>query len=199
MTTRAQLVLLRRHTQVLLPHPVLLRPLEHSQYKFMPIPASLMHTRGTPIYNQMTGHGNTSSTTGTGTGTSTSLGGERHAGHTGTDGPIGGARVAGATGDNTSLGDSSRLGDDSRHGGNTRPAVSSGTYDGNSEASIKSGVIGFAPGSGGQGHAALPSSNSAEDRLDRNQVVGQGTTGTNTGSGLRNETIPEQPSTLPGR
>jgi hypothetical protein len=147
----------------------------------------------------MTGHGNTSSTTGTGTSAPTGSGGERHAGHAGTDGPIGGARVAGASDDNSTLGDSSRVEDSSRHGDNARPAVSSGTYDGNSDASIKSGVIGFTPGSGGQGHAALPSSKSAENRLDRNQVVGQGTTGTPTSSGLGNETIAEQPSTLPGR
>ncbi|KAF2622456.1 hypothetical protein BU25DRAFT_209006 [Macroventuria anomochaeta] len=163
--------------------------------------------QATPIYDQMTGHGNTSSTTGetlrfsnspnvgagtgTGTSTSTGLGEERHAGHVGTDGPIGGARVAGTPGD------TSHLGDSSRHGDNSRPQVSSGAYDGNSEASIKSGVIGFAPGSGGQGHAALPSNSSAEDRLDRNQVVGQGNTGTNTGSGLRNETTHEQPGTFP--
>jgi hypothetical protein len=141
----------------------------------------------------MTGHGNTSSTTGEtpkfsnspNVGTSTGLGEERHAGHVGTDGPIGGARVAGPFGDDTRLEDGSR------------PQVSSGAYNGNSEASIKSGVIGFTPGTAGQGHAALPTNNSAEDRLDRNQVVGQGNTGSNTASGLRNETIHEQPSTLP--
>ncbi|KAF9695509.1 hypothetical protein EKO04_006348 [Ascochyta lentis] len=156
----------------------------------------------TPIYNQMTGQGNPSSTTGEtprfsntpnvgagtgtgiGTGTSTGLGEDRHAGHVGTDGPIGGAR------------DSTHLGDSSRHSDN-RPQVSSGAYNGNSEASIKSGVIGFSPGSGGQGHAAMPTNNAAEDRLDRNQIVGQGNTGTNAGSGLRSETIHEQPSTLP--
>lgn len=161
--------------------------------------ALLTTSSSTPIYDQMTGHGSTSSTTGTGIGELTGLGGERHSGHAGTDGPIGGAHVAGASGDKSTLGDSFRVGDSSRHGDNARPAVSSGTYDGNSEASIKSGVIGFTPGSGGQDHAALPSSNSAEDTLDRNQVVGQGTTGTNTSSGLGNETIAEQPSTLPGR
>lgn len=145
----------------------------------------------------MTGHGgNASSTAGeasrfsnnptAGAGTTTGLGEERHAGHAGTDGPIGGARVAGTSGDDSQL-DSSR------------PHVSSGAYNGNSEASIKSGVIGFSPGSSGQGHAALPSNNAAEDRLDRNQIVGQGNAGTNTGSGLRNETIQEQSSTLPGR
>lgn len=155
----------------------------------------------------MTGHGNSSSTAGetsrlsntpnvgagTGTGTSTGIGEERHTGHVGTDGPIGGARVAGVSSDN------SHLGERSHHGDSSRPKVSSGAYDGNSEASIKSGVIGFTPGSGGQGHAALPSNNSAEDKLARNQVVGQGNTGTNTSSGLRNETVHEQPSTIPGK
>lgn len=152
----------------------------------------------------MTGHGNTSTTgetpkfsntpnvgagTGTGTSTSTGLGTDRHVG---IDEPIGGARVGGTSGDNSHLGDSSRLGD------NTRPQVSSGAYNGNSEASIKSGVIGFTPGQGGQGHAALPSNTSVEDKLDRNQIVGQGTTSANTSSGLRNETN-EQPSVIPGR
>ncbi|KAF1364372.1 hypothetical protein EJ07DRAFT_172374 [Lizonia empirigonia] len=146
-------------------------------------------TQSTPIYDQMTEHGTTSSTSGetsgfsnnpnvgagAGTATSTGLGEERHAGHVGTDGPIGGVHVGDASGDSS------------------RPHVSSGAYDGNSEASIKSGVIGFTPGKVGQSHAALPSGNSAEDRLDRNQAVGQG----NTGSGLRNETFQEQPSVLP--
>jgi hypothetical protein len=153
--------------------------------------------------------------TGTDTGTDTGLGEQRHAGHIGTDGPIGGPRVAGTSedsshhgnnsrlGDNSGLGDNSRLEDsshlrdNSQYGDGTRPHVSSGTYDGNSDASIKSGVIGFTTGSGGQGHAALPTSNVAEDRLDRNHIVGQGSTGSNTGSGLRNETINEQQSTLP--
>ncbi|KAJ4331635.1 hypothetical protein N0V95_009847 [Ascochyta clinopodiicola] len=154
----------------------------------------------TPIYDQMTGHGNSSNThnvvagtgTRTGTGTSSGLAEDRHAGHVGTDGPIGGARVAGASADHTNQMDSSRHSD-------SRPHVGGGAYDGNSEASIKSGVIGFTPGSDAQGHAALPPNNAAEDRLDRNQIVGQGTTGTNTGSGLRNETTHEQPSVLPDR
>ena len=132
----------------------------------------------------MTGHDNTSSTTGetprfsntpnVGAGTSTGLGEERHAG------------------------DDSHLSDRSRVGDGSRPHVSGGAYNGNSEASIKSGVIGFNPSHAGRSHAALPSNNAAEDRLDRNQIVGQGNTGTNTGSGLRNETIPEHPGTVPG-
>lgn len=154
----------------------------------------------------MTGHSNPSSATGgtstvgagTGTGlgtsTATGLGGERHAGNVGTDGPIGGARVAGTSGDSSHVGDSARHDD-----GAQRPHVSSGTYDGNSEASIKSGVIGFTPGQAGQGHAALPNNSSVEDKLDRNQIVGQGNAGTNSSSALRNEVSHEQPSTLPGR
>lgn len=110
-----------------------------------------------------------------------------------------GAGTGTGTSTSTGLGDNSHLGDSARHGDSLRPQVNSGVYDGNSDASIKSGVIGFAPGEGGQEHAALPSNSSAEDRLDRNQVVGQGNTGTNTGSGLRNEVPHEQPSTLPGR
>lgn len=129
----------------------------------------------------MTGHGTT---------TSTGLGGDRYVG---TEGPIGGARVGSTSGDNT-LGDSSRVGD------SARPQVSSGAYDGNSEASIKSGVIGFTPGQAGQGHAALPNSSTVEDKLDRNQIVGQGPAGANTGSELRNEvSANEQPSVIPGR
>ncbi|KZM24692.1 uncharacterized protein EKO05_0007096 [Ascochyta rabiei] len=164
--------------------------------------------QATPIYNQMTAHGNSSATagetprfsntpnvgatarTGTGTDTSSGLAEDSHAGHVGTDGPMGGARVAGASGNHTNQMDSARHSD-------SRPHVSGGTYDGNSEASIKSGVIGFTPGSGAQGHAALPPINAAEGKLDRDQLVGQGTTDTNTGAGLRNETIREQPSTLP--
>jgi hypothetical protein len=85
-------------------------------------------------------------------------------------------------------------------GDSTRPQVGSGAYDGNSEASIKSGIIGFTPGQAGQGHAALPNNSTVEDKLDRNQVVGQGVTGANTSSGLRNEvSTSEQPSVIPGR
>lgn len=151
----------------------------------------------------MTGHG-TSTTgespkfpnspnvgSGTGTTSSTGLGGDKHVG---TEGPIGGARVGGTSGDTTRVGDSSQV------GVTARPQVSSGAYDGNSEASIKSGVIGFTPGQAGQGHAALPNNSTFEDKLDRNQVVGQGATGANTSSGLRNEvSTNEQPSVIPGR
>ena len=156
-----------------------------------------------PTYDQKTGHNITSSTTNetpkfsntpnVATGTSAVPGEERHAGHVSAGGPIGGARVAGTSDDNTHLGGGSHLAN------SLRPKVNSGTYDGVSEASIKSGVIGFAPGSSSQGHAALPSNNSAEGSLRPNQVVGQGSIGTNTGSGLRNETVQEQPSILPGR
>lgn len=81
----------------------------------------------------------------------------------------------------------------------TRPQVSSGAYDGNSDASIKSGVIGFTPGQAGQAHAALPNNSPVEDKLDRSQIVGQETTGVNTSSGLRNEITEDQPSVIPGR
>lgn len=151
----------------------------------------------------MTGHGNTSSTTGqtsnpgagagVGSSPSTGLSGETHTGNVGTDGSIGGSRLTGATGNDSHIVDSTR------HGESVRPNVSSGTYDGNSEASIKSGVIGFTPGQAGQGHAALPNNSSVEDSLNRDHVVGQGNTGANTSSGLRNEVAQEQPSTLPGR
>lgn len=98
--------------------------------------------------------------------------------------------VGAGTGTATSTG----LGDSSRVGDSARPLVNSGAYDGNSEASIKSGVIGFTPGQAGQGHAALPNNSTVEDKLDRNQVVGQG------GTGLRNEvSTNEQPSVIPGR
>ena len=129
----------------------------------------------------MTGHDTSKST-------STALGGDRPIG---TDGPIGGARVGGTPGNSSHLEDSSRGGD------STRPQVSSGAYDGDSEASIKSGVIGFTPGQAGQGHAALPSNTTVQDKLNRDQVVGQATTSS---SGLRNEvTTKDQPSVLPGR
>lgn len=141
----------------------------------------------------MTGHGTSNTANvgaGTGMATSTGLGEDRHAG---TAGPIGGTRAGGASGDSSHF-------EDSRVGDSTRPHVSSGAYDGNSEASIKSGVIGFTPGQAGQGHAALPNNNPVEDKLDRNQIVGQGTSGANTSSGLRQEvTTNEQPSVIPGR
>lgn len=104
------------------------------------------------------------------------------------------------TGENTTIGAGTGIGGE----GNSvqRPHVSSGTYDGNSEASIKSGVIGFTPGQAGQAHAALPDNNPVEDRLHRDHIVGEGNAGTNTNSGssgLRNELSQDQPSVLPGR
>lgn len=148
----------------------------------------------------MTGHGTDTAgqtpkfsntpTVGTGTGTTTSTG-LSEGRHAGTGGPIGAGGIASG---NSQLGDRSHLGD------STRPQVSGGAYDGNSEASIKSGVIGFTPGQAGQGHAALPSNSTVEDKLERSHVLGQGTTGANTSSGLRNEaTTNEQPSVIPGR
>ncbi|KAL1645130.1 hypothetical protein SLS61_008453 [Didymella pomorum] len=131
--------------------------------------AATAGTGTTPIYNQMTGHG--TSTTGETPKFSNS------------------PNVGAGTGTTTST----ALGGDS-----TRPQVGSGAYDGNSEASIKSGIIGFTPGQAGQGHAALPNNSTVEDKLDRNQVVGQGVTGANTSSGLRNEvSTSEQPSVIP--
>ncbi|KAH9870145.1 hypothetical protein J1614_007067 [Plenodomus biglobosus] len=55
-----------------------------------------------------------------------------------------------------------------------------------STASIKSGVIGFGPGE--QGHAALPTYNSAEQNLSRDQVVGGGDLGSSEGQGLQSNT-----------
>jgi hypothetical protein len=46
-------------------------------------------------------------------------------------------------------------------------------HEGMSEASIKSGVIGFGAGER-QGHAALPQHQNPEADLDRNQIVGGG-------------------------
>ncbi|KAF2999468.1 hypothetical protein E8E13_008283 [Curvularia kusanoi] len=137
------------------------------------------HQGTTPIYDQMTGHGKTTSTTGENTtvGAGTGIGGQ-HVGNTATEGRIG---------------DSSHIGD----GAVQRPHVTSGTYDGNSEASIKSGVIGFSPGQAGQEHAALLNNSPVEDKLSRDQVVGQGAAGTNNSSGLRNEVTQDQPSVLP--
>lgn len=67
-----------------------------------------------------------------------------------------------------------------------------------STASIKSGVIGFGPGE--QGHAALPTHNSAEQNLSRDQVVGGGDLGSAEGQGLQSNTgaVPtSQSSTSP--
>jgi hypothetical protein len=64
------------------------------------------------------------------------------------------------------------------------------THEGLSEASIKSGIIGFDSGQR-QEHAALPSHN-PESELNRNQIVGGG----NTGQGPTTADTTSQPSTL---
>lgn len=90
-----------------------------------------------PIYNEMTGHGASSTAQPTTTGTTS----------------------AGQTGLSSSLGASDNL----RESGRPSTLSAAHGHEGMSQASIKSGVIGF--GSGEQGHAALPSNN---------QIVGGG-------------------------
>ncbi|KAF2828081.1 hypothetical protein CC86DRAFT_203925 [Ophiobolus disseminans] len=132
----------------------------------------------TPIYDSMKG---TSSTQPTIAGTSTSTGqtapsyGLGHTQHTGTDGPIGSHSTIG--------------------GENARPDVNptgaGHVHQGMSEASIKSGVIGFGGTGQRQEHAAL-SSHNPESNLDSNQIVGGG----NTGRGPTTADTAEQPSAL---
>jgi hypothetical protein len=125
-----------------------------------------------PIYHEMKGtssaHPTTAGTTTSAgqTGTSTGLG---HTEHTGTEGFLGGHNAA------------------ADH--SVRPGAPGA---GVSEASIKSGVIGFGAGER-QEHAALPTHQNLEANLDRNQVVGGG----NMASGPTIADTSEQPSTLP--
>jgi hypothetical protein len=64
-------------------------------------------------------------------------------------------------------------------------------HEGMSEASIKSGVIGFGGAGQRQEHAAL-SSHNPESNLNRDQIVGGGTTG----HGSTKTDTSDQPSTL---
>ena len=133
----------------------------------------------TPIYDSMK---STSSTQPTTAGTSTSVGqadtstGLGHTQHTGTGGPTGShGTVAGE---------------------NTRPDVNprgaGHTHAGMSEASIKSGVIGFGGAGQRQEHAAMSSQQNPESDLNRNQILGGG----NTARGPTTADTAEQPSTL---
>jgi len=99
--------------------------------------------------------------------------------HMGTDGQIGSAGQYGTAGHHGAAGQHSVP---AASGDSPRPEASPITGDANnanSEASIKSGIIGFAPDGRGN-HAALPQQNDAEDRLRGDQIVGGG-------SGLKNE------------
>jgi len=142
-------------------------------------------------------------TTGTAAQSSTGTAGTASGATTAQSPPIynqmtGHSQAPSTTGENTTIGAGTGIGGEGN--GVQRPHVSSGTYDGNSEASIKSGVIGFTPGQAGQAHAALPDNNPVEDKLHRDHIVGEGIAGTNTNSGssgLRNELSQDQPSVLP--
>jgi hypothetical protein len=124
-----------------------------------------------PIYDQMKSSSSAQPTT---TGTTTS------AGQTGTSTGLGHTEHMGTGG---SLGDHS-----------VRPGApgAGNMHEGISEASIKSGVIGFGTGER-QEHAALSSRQNPEAGLDRNQVVGGG----NMAPGPTTADTSEQPSTLP--
>ncbi|KAF2025734.1 hypothetical protein EK21DRAFT_103721 [Setomelanomma holmii] len=120
-------------------------------------------SQSTPIYDQMTGHeGNTTGTT--------------HSTTTDSSTP------AGQTGASTGLGDSSRP--------NVSPTGAGHIHEGISEASIKSGVIGFGTGER-QEHAALSSHNPSTD-VNRDHILGGGATGT----GPTDRDPADQPSTL---
>jgi hypothetical protein len=67
-------------------------------------------------------------------------------------------------------------------------------HEGMSQASIKSGVIGFGTGER-QEHAALSSRQNPEANLDRNQIVGGGSMA----PGATVSETSQQPSVLPGR
>lgn len=94
--------------------------------------------------------------------------------------------TAGQTGLSSGLGKSDNLHE------SDRPSTLTSTHghEAMSQASIKSGVIGF--GSGEQGHAALPSNNQAESNLQHNQIVGGGdsTLGTSAQSGVSSSAAP---------
>jgi hypothetical protein len=107
------------------------------------------------------------------TDTTTGLG---HTEHTGTEGTLAGhSAVAGQS---------------------VRPgALGAGNmHEGMSQASIKSGVIGFGTGER-QEHAALSSRQNPEANLDRNQIVGGGSMA----PGATVSETSQQPSVLPGR
>jgi hypothetical protein len=120
------------------------------------------------------------------TATSTGLG---HSEHTATEGPMGTT--------STVLGQSEPVGTGAALGSgitsqSSRPGAGA-MHEGMSTASIKSGIIGFGT-SERQEHAALPSRHNQEENLDRNQIVGGGSSGhaptsTQTSTG-------DQPSTL---
>jgi hypothetical protein len=132
-----------------------------------------------PIYDQMKADSTAQpATTGTATsagqtGTSTGLG---HTEHTGTEGTLGG---------HNALADQS-----------VRPGApgAGNMHEGMSQASIKSGVIGFGTGER-QEHAALSSRQNPEANLDRNQIVGGGSMAPGATVGETSQ----QPSVLPGR
>ncbi|KAH7081033.1 hypothetical protein FB567DRAFT_532330 [Paraphoma chrysanthemicola] len=105
----------------------------------------------------------------------------------------GASTSAGQTGASTGLGhtehgQSAGLGDSSRP--NVNPTGAGHMHEGMSEASIKSGVIGFGA-SERQEHAALSSRN-ADSSLNRDQILGGG----NTGTGPTVTDPADQPSTI---
>jgi len=137
-------------------------------------PATGAHHAGEthPIYDEMKGTPSTqptaAGTTSAGqTGTTTGLGQSEYRGN---DVPIGGHSAA--------------TGNTSRPGGHMQEGIS--------EASIKSGVIGFGGSGAPQGHAALSTHNNPEANLDRNQIVGGG----NMASGPNTSDTTNQPSAL---
>lgn len=130
------------------------------------------HRETHPIYDEMKG---TPSAQPTAAGT-TSAGqtnatiGVGQTEYRGNDVPIGGHSVA--------------TGDTSRPGGHLQEGIS--------EASIKSGVIGFGGSGVPQEHAALSTRSNPVANLDRNQIVGGG----NMASGPTTSDTANQPSTL---
>jgi hypothetical protein len=60
---------------------------------------------------------------------------------------------------------------------NNRPSVNPSLHQGLSEASIKSGVIGYGAGER-QGHAAPPTHEPIQEELGRDQILGGGNAGT---------------------
>jgi hypothetical protein len=108
-----------------------------------------------------------------------------------------GTTSAGQTGATSSLGQTDYRGTDAPIGGHSaatgNTARPSGhMHEGISEASIKSGVIGFGGSGEPQQHAALPLHNNQEANLDRNQIVGGG----NMAPGPTTSDTAHQPSTL---
>lgn len=137
---------------------------------------NIIHSQTHPIYDEMTAQTGDPTTTTSHPTTATSTTTPATTGAASGLGKGEPGIAQGSSGTHSTTSDSVRPG--------TSTLTSGNANDGFSQASIKSGVIGF--GGMGQEHAAMPSRNNpAEKTLDHNQVVGGGNTTADT---------PNQPS-----